>query len=424
MNFRPHGWLSAALVGVFYLTGYFIAIPESQAANTPAAFPAVNDLPVQTNLPDPLLLANGQKITTPEQWARHREALIAILQHYAVGHAPPPPGNVTGEVRQSQPVLDGTSDYKLIHLAFGPAHTLGFDVALFTPVESASVKGPFPVIVNPSFDFTPGLGHPPSSNTGGGVPGNGQTAGAAATNFAPALARGYAVLTFHYQECGADNTNFAQSGFFAAYPDYDWRDLAAWAWGMSRCVDYLAQQPWVDQGKIIALGHSRLGKATLIAGAFDERFALVAPAGSGCGGIGAYRFNGQARGGKEGLEDVVRRFPQWLIPRLGEFSGQVEKLPFDQHWLIALVAPRCFIAPDALDDAAANENAAARAWLAAQPVYDLLGVPDHLGIHYRPGHHALAPADWQAVLDFADQQLRGLPVNQKFNQLPPLDQLH
>ena len=126
---------------------------------------------------------------------------------------------------------------------------------------------------------------------------------------------------------------------------------------MSRCVDYLQTQAFADKSKLIALGHSRLGKTTLVAGAFDERFALTAPAGSGCGGTGAYRFNGKGRGGREGLEDATKNFPQWFGPRLHEFAGQVKKLPFDQHWLMALIAPRLFIAADGLDDKATNVNA-------------------------------------------------------------------
>src|SRR5437763_1806467 len=119
---------------------------------------------------------------------------------------------------------------------------------------------------------------------------------------------------------------------------------------MSRCVDYLITDPRIDKTKLIALGHSRLGKTALIAGAFDERFALVAPAGSGCGGTGAFRFNGKVRGGKEGLEEATAHFPQWFNPRLATFAGRVEKLPFDQNWLIALVAPRAFIAADSTED--------------------------------------------------------------------------
>ncbi len=193
---------------------------------------------------------------------------------------------------------------------------------------------------------------------------------------------------------------------------------------MSRCVDFLETQSFVDKTKFIALGHSRLGKTTLVAGAFDDRFALTAPCGSGCGGTGAYRFNGKGRGGKEGLEDATKNFPQWFGPHLREFSGQVEKLPFDQHWLIALVAPRLFIAADGLDDQATNGKALAHCYLAARPVYEFLGAPDHIGINFRPGRHMLAPDDWTAVLDFSDKYLRKMDVKRRFDQLPPMEQLH
>ncbi len=246
----------------------------------------------------------------------------------------------------------------------------------------------------------------------------------AAKHYAEPLRRGYAIATFYYQQAGADRPDFRKTGFFPAYPDYDWGDLAAWSWAMSRCLDYLENQTFVDKSKFIALGHSRLGKTALVAGAFDERFALTAAAGSGCGGTGAYRFNGKGRGGKEGLEDAAHNFPQWFGPRLHEFAGQVEKLPFDQHWLIALVAPRMFIAADGLDDSATNGKALAHAYLAARPVYEFLGVSDHIGVNFRPGRHMLAPADWEAILDFSDKYLRQLDVKRRFDQLPPMEQLH
>jgi len=189
-------------------------------------------------------------------------------------------------------------------------------------------------------------------------------------------------------------------------------------------VDYLETQPFANRTKIIAVGHSRLGKATLVAGAFDERFALTAPAGSGCGGAGAYRFNGKNRGGKEGLEDAIKNFPQWFGPRMAEFCGQVEKLPFDQHWLLALVAPRLCIPADGLSDGCTNGNALAQAYLGAKPVYALLGVPDHLGISFRTGGHVLAAEDWDAILDFAELHLRQRPITRSFDQLPAANLLH
>jgi hypothetical protein len=403
---------------------------QSQAADSSIAFPAVADLPVQTNMPNPLVTADGKNITTPEQWQAHREEMKQIIEHYALGHAPPPPGNVTGHALVSRMLADGKTSYRLVHLTFGPDEKLGLDISIFLPAETNGIKAPFPVIVQPSFSAISDNPLPPVTNAiASGTNAvtvkkspdthTTSTPEVAARPYAQAMSRGYAVVTFYYQDCGQDGSDYHKTGFFPAYPDYDWADLRVWAWGMSRCVDYLETQSFADTNKFIALGHSRLGKATLVAGAFDERFALVAPAGSGCAGTGAYRFNGKGRGGREGLEDIVKNFPQWTIPSLADFSNRVERLPFDQHWLIDLVAPRVFIAPDGLNDTAASVNALVQSYLAAKPVYALLGVSDHLGIHFRPGPHRLAPEDWTAVLDFADQQLRGLDVKRRLDQLPP-----
>jgi (4-O-methyl)-D-glucuronate---lignin esterase len=367
-------------------------------------FPAVGQLPTRATLPDPLVMDDGRKVTTLTQWRQRREEMKQIIEYYAIGHSPPPPGNVIGHELLSKTVLAGKVTCRLVHLTFGPENKLGFDTAIFVPTKMTAGKPPFPTIVQPVFFPIPGTNALAASSWA-----------EVAKQYDEPIRRGYAVVIFYYQQCGADTANYRQTGFFPAYPGYDWGDLAAWAWAMSRCVDYLETQPFVDKTKIIALGHSRLGKAALIAGAFDERFALTVPAGSGCGGTGAYRFNGKGRGGKEGLEEVVKRFPQWFDPRLREFSGQIDKLPFDQHWLISLVAPRCFIAADALNDRYCNVNALVQSYLAAKPVYEFLGVPEHLGVNFRPGVHMLAHADWRAILDFSDQQLRNRDVKQRFH---------
>jgi hypothetical protein len=401
----------------------------AQAADT-TTLPAVKDLPLQAAMPDPLMGADGHKITTKEQWQQRREKIKQVLEFYALGHRPPPPGNVVGHELQSAGLMNGTVTYRLVHLAFGPGEKLGFDVAVFIPADTEKFK--FPTIVQPSFFLTPGVTPPKSGElpAKAGTPARraarvpvAVTPEDAAKQYAEPLRRGYAIVTFYYQQCGADKPDSRSTGFFPTYPDYDWGDLAAWSWGMSRCVDYLQTQSFADKSKLIALGHSRLGKTALVAGAFDERFALTAPAGSGCGGAAAYRFNGKGRGGREGLEDAVKNAPQWFGPRMHEFAGQVEKLPFDQHWLMALIAPRLCIAADGLDDKATNNNALVQCYLAARPVYEFLGVPDHLGINFRPGPHKLAPEDWTAILDFSDKYLRKKDITRRFDQLPPAERL-
>lgn len=399
----------------------------------PGVFPQVEDLPVQTNLPDVMTMNDGTKVTTLAQWRVRREQMKAILEHYELGHAPPAPGNVSGQIIQSRILLAGLAEFRLVHLKFGPEEKLGFDVAIFMPAKG----GPFPTIINPSFFGTPGVGFTNrslavvSQPAAAGEPAVTNSAQArllakmpvdperAARNFKNLLERGYAIVTYRYTQCGEDNPNFRTNSFYPAYPGYDWGVLLGWAWGLSRVVDYLETQPFADTNKLIALGHSRLGKLVMVATAFDERISLGAPAGSSGAGTGAYRFCGPGRGGKEGVEDMTRKFGYYFVPRLKEFTGQMDKLPFDAYWFIALTAPRPWISVEGTDDQNCVPNAVRQSVLAAKPVYEFLGVsPDRVGVNYEPHRHALTADDWTAALDFADQQLRGIDHHRRFDQFP------
>lgn len=417
---------------IFFAVATMAVVPAIQAA--PETFPDVKDLPVQTNLPDVMTMDDGTKVTTPAQWRARREEMKAILEHYELGHAPPPPGNVSGKDIQSRVLLDGTVKYRLVHLKFGPGKKLGIDIAIFTPAKG----GPFPTIINPSFFSTPGVNFTNSSIAITNKPD--ETKEPAVTNSAQArllarkpvdpekvargftnlLNRGYAIATYRYTQCGEDNPNFRTNSFYPAYPNCDWGVLLGWAWGLSRVVDYLETQPFADKSKLIALGHSRLGKLVMVATAFDERISLGAPAGSSGAGTGAYRFCGPGRGGKEGIEDMTRKFGYYFVPRLAEFTGQMEKLPFDAHWFIALTAPRPWISIEGTEDQNCVPDAVKQSVLAAKPVYEFLGVSaDRVGVNYEPHRHALTADDWTAALDFADQQLRGIDCHRSFDQFPP-----
>ena len=400
---------------------------------TSAAMPEVKDLPVRLEMPDVMTMDDGTKVATLAQWQARRGEMKAILEHYELGHAPPPPGNVSGTEIQSRTVLDGAAKFRLVHLKFGPGEKLGFDVAIFTLTN----RGPFPTIINPSFSSTPGVNftnHPAAqpvevstnilttnsaarSRFNFGAPVDPERAARGFTNL---LNRGYAIVTYRYTQCGEDNPNFRTNSFYPAYPGYDWGVLYGWAWGLSRVVDYLETQPFADTNKLIALGHSRLGKLVMVATAFDERISLGAPAGSSGAGTGAYRFCGPGRGGKEGIEDMTRKFPYYFAPRLAEFTGQMAKLPFDAHWFIALTAPRPWISIEGTDDQNCVPNAVRQTVLAAKPVYEFLGVTaDRVGVNYEPHRHGLTAEDWTAALDFADQQLRGINHHRSFDQFPP-----
>jgi hypothetical protein len=173
-----------------------------------------------------------------------------------------------------------------------------------------------------------------------------------------ALAHGFAYVTFNTNDCAEDTTlrmpdgsfAFRTTRFFPAYPGYDWGILGGWAWGTMRVVDYLQNDPAIDQTKIIITGTSRIGKAAMISGAFDDRIALVAPGASSGLGTPAYRFSGDGRGGREGLTMMVRKYGNQFSPHLHQFWGQEDKLPYDAHWFPALTAPRPWIALEGTRD--------------------------------------------------------------------------
>jgi hypothetical protein len=440
-------------------------IPLPPIKTTMGTLPGVNDLPVCTEMPDVMTMNNGQKVTTVKQWKRRREEMKKILEYYAVGQMPPPPGNVKGQEIKSQLVQDGKVKYRLVQLTFGPERKLALDIGIFTPVAG----GPFPTII---LQLPGNAGSPPYAkalprlpqgpNQGKGqdvllvigpatnvnaaatvtdapaVPGQAAAAPTATTRGdrgGPANAediakrngdlfrRGYALVIFNPNDCAEDTTlrnedgswAFRHTRFFPAYPGYDWGILAAWAWGASRVADYLETDHAIDKTKLIITGASRNGKSAMIAAAFDGRL-MGAPVVTGGGGIGAYRFTGPRN--SETLDIMQKKYPNWFSPHLHEFRGQREKLPFDEHWFLALCAPRPFIALEGDTDTISFPEAVRQSILGAQPAYELFGAKDRLGVNYAHHAHAFTQEDWTAMMDFADKNLRGMKVGRTFDHFP------
>ncbi len=200
-----------------------------------------------------------------------------------------------------------------------------------------------------------------------------------------------------------------------AYPGYDWGVLGGWAWGASRVADYLETDEAIDATKLIITGASRNGKSSMIAAAFDERL-MGAPVVTGGGGVGAYRFAGPRR--SETLDIMQKKYPNWFSPNLHEFWGQREKLPFDQHFFLALAAPRPFIALEGMTDMISLPEAVRQTMLGAMPAYELYGEKDRLGVNYADHGHAFTAEDWTAMLDFADKHLLGKKVDLDFFAFP------
>ena len=416
-------------------------IPVPPIRTKMGKLPGVNDLPPRKEMPDVMVMNNGTRVTTPKQWRKRREEIRQTLEYYATGQMPPPPRNVKGREVSSESVLAGQVKYRLVHLTFGPREKLSLDVGVFTP----SAGGSFPAII-PYGGAPPGAAalprQPQGPNQGRGenvllLVGPGErpattparqapppaTAQALATRFEDVFRRGYALVTFNPNDCAEDTTlrnldgswAFRNSRFFPAYPDYDWGILAAWAWGASRVADYLETDSSIDKTKLIITGASRNGKASMIAAAFDERF-MGAPVVTGGGGVGAYRYAGPRR--SETLDIMQKKYPNWFSPNLHEFWGQREKLPFDQHWFLALTAPRPFVALEGDTDTISLPEAIRQSMLGAQPAYELLGAKDRLGVNYAKHGHAFTAEDWMALMDFADKHLRGKQVDRTFDRFP------
>lgn len=435
-------------------------IPLPEIKTSLGKLPGVGELPVRRELPDVMTMNDGTKVTTVAQWKQRRQEMLRTLEYYSVGLAPPPPGNVKGREVMSQLVADGRIRYRLVHLTFGPDEKLSLDIGLFTPVAG----GPFPAVITqagtpPGATPLPRLPNGPTQGKGvdvllvvGGAPASAPTASStaaggdprlapagrggrsgppdaetiAATN--PALARGYAYVMFNNNDCGEDTTlreadgswSFRHTRFFPAYPGYDWGLLRAWAWGASRVADYLETDPAIDRTKLIITGVSRTGKSALVAAAFDERF-LGAPVVTGGGGAGAYRFAGPRN--SETLDIMERKYPNWWSPHLHEFWGQREKLPFDQHWFLALCAPRPFLALEGDADVISYPEAVRQSVLGARPAYQLFAAADRLGVNYAPHAHAFTADDWSAMLDFADHHLLGKKSARRFDRFPTEEEL-
>lgn len=330
-------------------------------------------------LPDPLVMNCGQRVTTSEQWRERRAEIVELLLTHEYGHIPPAPGPATVVLRASTSALDGAAMLERLTLAMGPSNGLRIEAALYVPQGR---PGPFPVILAVDSVWLEHL--TPVARE--------------------AVRRGYVFAGFDRHGFDADNAD-RSDGVHPLYPDYDWATVAAWAWGAMRIVDYLVSREDVDGARLALTGHSRAGKVALLAGALDERIALVAPHASGAGGAGSFMVVGREC---ETLERITQpeRFHYWFHPRLREYVGREATMPFDQHFLKALVAPRTLFTLEASGDLWANPLGTRMTHLAAQPVFDLLGASDRNGIYFREGGHDMTDDDWTKLLDRADLVLK------------------
>ncbi len=394
------------------------------------SFPPAAQLPANPDAPDPLVMLNGKPVATRSQWLkRRRPELKALFQHYMYGWFAPPM-KVRGTVTyRDTNFFGGKATLKLVSLRFGPAQAPEIHLMMVVPNQR---RGRAPVFLGMNFSGNHTLvedTHVPLTTSW--MPGRsayvinhhaveaGRGTETHVFELEQSIDRGYAVATYFCGDVEPDTTN-AEGGVRESIrvprAADDWGTIAAWAWGLQRGVDYLERDGDIDPHRIAVVGHSRLGKASLLAAAFDERIALVIPLQAGCGGTAPSR----GRIG-ESVKRINPSFPHWFCDVFKEFNEQPERLPFDQNCLIALCAPRPVLLGAAVEDTWANPEGAFEMLRGADKVYRLVGaeglsatvlpaldtlVDSNLGYFIRPGKHSMTKEDWKCFLDFADKHLK------------------
>ena len=409
-----------------------------------AEFPAPEKLPSVAALPDALVMSDGTRAATKDEWlAKRAPELRALFAHYMYGERPKAHA-VTGKlIREDKAALGGKATLREVLVDCG----LGAPVHLMIVIPNTRTK-PAPCFLGMNFHGNYQLLDDPKIQMPQGWVGD-KFPGAEPNRAADAgrgnekekwaleqsVDRGYAVATFFSGDVVPDDKALAEaalrklraSGSEERGPS-DTATIMAWSWGFSRMLDCLLTVPEIDGKRIAVVGHSRNGKTALVAGAFDERIALVIPSQAGCGGSAPDRvapeLSAPQANGRPTVETtpvINKSFPHWFSGTFMEFNDAPARLPFDQHALIALCAPRPVLLSNATGDKWANPPGQFEMLRAADPVYrivagDGLGaekMPDvgvlldsRLGFYIREGKHSMTTPDWKVWLDFADKWLK------------------
>lgn len=357
-------------------------------------------------LPELLVTQNKKEVTTVEQWEKvRRPEILKLFEDHVYGQVPEDFDNIRFKVtHQDKKAMDGKATLKQVAITVERnRNAVTINLVMFVPNK---VKKPVPVflVINhrgmKTMDAT-------RQNKDGFWPAE------------EVIEAGYAIAGFDVTDVAPDNKDkFAQGILEELYPEQlemenGMRALGAWGWCASRAIDYFEKDKLIDAAKVISVGHSRGGKASLWHGAQDKRVAIAVSNESGNSGAALSRRNFG-----ETVERITQTFPHWFCPNYRQYGGNEDKLPVDQHMLLALMAPHAVYVASAAGDLWADPKGQFLALKEALPVFELYGIRDTLpdempevnrqiinsntGFHNREGQHNMTPYDWQQFIRFAN----------------------
>lgn len=392
-------------------------------------------------LPDPLLGKDGRLITSSAQWNQlQRPQIYRLFEENVYGRFPIKKIPLRFAVKETnKSALEGLAIRKQVRIYLAAADSSVYmDLLIYLPAEA---KGPVPVFAGYNF----GGNHTIAGDAGiflstgwidprgKGVVNNKATdssrgVGASQWQVPEILAHGYGIAVAYYGDIEPDNPDGWKTGIRTTLSDAlqikpdEWSAIGAWAWGLSRVMDYLQQDKAIDAKKVALIGHSRLGKAALWAGASDQRFSIIVSNESGEGGAAlCKRWYGET------VAIINQKFPHWFAANYKKYNDNTAALPVDQHMLLALMAPRPLYVASADGDQWSDPKGEFLGAQHTNAIYALFrkkgigegsmpGLHQPVGetvrYHIRAGRHDVTLYDWQQYLAFADKYWKA-PVRLK-----------
>ena len=397
---------------------YVSAVLCAEVVLTATPVRASEGTPIPRGVPELMRCADGTQVTTVAQWEKRRGEILDFFTREVYGKRPVErPDGLRFEPAEADAVMmDGAAVRKRIRASWrGPRGEGSFVFTAFIPRRAAEKGGKSPA-------FVLICNRPPEENL--------DPTRRVKSYFWPAeeiVDRGYAAIAFYNGAIAPDDprTAFVQGvhRLWGERGTNTWGTLSAWAWGASRVMDWIETEKALDARRVAVVGHSRGGKTALLAGVLDTRFALACVNDSGCSGA---KLNHIALPKSESVAAITRVFPHWFSSEYAKWAGRETEMPFDQHELIALMAPRLVAIGSASEDDWAGQlgefhaaRLASSAWGlygkrglvapdrpltdGARPVAGLAYQDGSISYHIRPGTHTLSAYDWHRYMDFADR---------------------